>query len=145
MTWWAWMIVGAVLLGAELAFIDAQFYLVFLGISAIVVGMVGIAGLVWPVWAQWALFGVLAVVSLLTFRRSIYQRLRGDAPAAVQDGPIGQVLTAAASLAPGESRQVEYRGSFWTVTNGSDERIAAGANMKIVRVHGLALIVRPDA
>ena len=34
MTWWAWMILGAVLLGAELFAVDAQFYLVFLGVSA---------------------------------------------------------------------------------------------------------------
>jgi inner membrane protein len=144
MSWWTWMIVGAILLGAELAFIDAQFYLIFLGIAALVVGLVGLAGVTWPEWAQWALFGVLAVVSLLAFRRSIYQRLRGDAPAAVQAGPAGQLLTLPADLAPGASCQVEYRGSFWTATNGSDAPLAAGTQARIVRVHGLALVVRPD-
>ena len=34
MTWWGWMILGAVMLGAELFAVDAQFYLVFLGVSA---------------------------------------------------------------------------------------------------------------
>jgi inner membrane protein len=144
MTWWTWMIVGAILLGAELAFIDAQFYMIFLGIAALVVGLVGMAGPQWPDWAQWALFGALAVVSLLTFLRAIYQRLRGGSPAAVQAGPAGEVLTLPEDLAPGENCQVEYRGSFWTATNGSDERIAAGTRVKIVRVHGLALVVRPD-
>ena len=33
MTWWSWMVLGAVLLGVELFAIDAQFYLVFLGIA----------------------------------------------------------------------------------------------------------------
>ena len=33
MTWWGWMILGAVLFGAELFAVDAQFYLVFLGLS----------------------------------------------------------------------------------------------------------------
>ncbi|MBT8091090.1 MAG: hypothetical protein KJO01_12870 [Gammaproteobacteria bacterium] len=37
MTWWGWMILGAVLPGAELIAIDAQFYLLFLGISAALV------------------------------------------------------------------------------------------------------------
>jgi membrane protein implicated in regulation of membrane protease activity len=145
MTWWTWMIAGALLLGAELAFIDAQFYLVFVGTSALVVGLVGLAGIEWPQWAQWASFGVLAIASLLTFRRSIYQRLRGEAPAAVQAGPTGQLLTLPAALAPGQSCQIEYRGSFWTTTNGSEEPIAAGARVKVAHVHGLALVVRSDA
>jgi len=145
MTWWTWMIVGAVLLGAELAFVDAQFYLIFLGISALIVGLVGLAEPAWPPWAQWALFGALAVVSLLTFRRAIYQRLRGNGPAAVQAGPAGQVLTLPAGLAPGDSCQVEYRGSFWTATNGGDRPIAAGTRVRITHVNGLVLVVRPDS
>ena len=31
MQWWGWIAVGVILLGAELAFVDAQFYLVFIG------------------------------------------------------------------------------------------------------------------
>ena len=34
MAWWSWMVLGAVLLAAELFAVDAQFYLVFLGVSA---------------------------------------------------------------------------------------------------------------
>ena len=37
MQWWAWIAVGAILLGSELAFVDAQFYLVIVGGSALVV------------------------------------------------------------------------------------------------------------
>jgi membrane protein implicated in regulation of membrane protease activity len=44
MPWWGWIIVGALLMGAELFVIDAQFYLVFLGVSAIAVGVIA---LVW--------------------------------------------------------------------------------------------------
>ena len=36
MEWWAWIAAGAILLGSELAFVDAQFYLVFVGASALV-------------------------------------------------------------------------------------------------------------
>ena len=42
MTWWVWMIAGVVLLGTELLLIDAQFYLVFLGLSAMLVGLLGL-------------------------------------------------------------------------------------------------------
>src|SRR4029077_11994692 len=40
MSWWGWTIAGAILLGAELIFVNAQFYLVFVGSAAIVVGVV---------------------------------------------------------------------------------------------------------
>jgi len=104
----------------------------------------GLAGPAWPEWAQWALFGALAIVSVVTFRRAIYQRLRGDTPAAVQAGPAGQLLTLPAGLAPGASCQVEYRGSFWAATNDSDQPIVAGTHARIIRVHGLSLVVRPE-
>ena len=48
MTWWAWMILGAVLFGAELFAIDAQFYLVFLGLSAAIVGLMSLVGIAMP-------------------------------------------------------------------------------------------------
>jgi len=35
LSWWTWMIGGAILFGAELAFIDAQFYLVFAGSTSV--------------------------------------------------------------------------------------------------------------
>ena len=48
MEWWAWIAVGAVLLGSELGIVDAQFYLVFVGASALVVGLLDLAGLLPP-------------------------------------------------------------------------------------------------
>jgi membrane protein implicated in regulation of membrane protease activity len=44
MEWWGWMILGAMLLGAELTFLDAAFYLVFLGIAAAITGLVLLSG-----------------------------------------------------------------------------------------------------
>ena len=77
MSWWGWIIAGAILLGAELAFVNAQFYLVFIGSAAIVVGMITVATPVLPPWSQWAIFAVLAIVSMVTFRSRIYRKLRG--------------------------------------------------------------------
>ncbi len=62
MEWWAWIAVGAILLGSELAFVDAQFYLVFVGASALVVGFLDLAGLLPAVWMQWLLFARLGRV-----------------------------------------------------------------------------------
>ena len=82
MQWWAWSAVGAILLGSELAYVNAQFYLVFVGASCFVVGLAQLAGLGLAVWLQWLIFAVLAVTSMLTFRRRIYERMRRALPAA---------------------------------------------------------------
>ena len=47
------MVLGVFLLGAEIA-VDAEFYLVFLGLSAIAIGLLGITPIALPIWGQWA-------------------------------------------------------------------------------------------
>lgn len=142
MTWWGWVIAGAILLGAELLVVNAQFYLVFVGCAAILVGLVA---LIVPLaeWLQWALFAVLALVSMVTFRNRIYRRFHGAAPP-VETGPQGGLITLPVALAAGESCQAEYGGTFWTVRNDSATPLPSGSRARIVSVQNLTLLVRPD-
>jgi membrane protein implicated in regulation of membrane protease activity len=143
MTWWAWMILGAVLFGAEIFAIDAQFYLVFLGLSAGLVGLLGLTGIATPEWVEWLVFAAIALVSMFTFRRSLYRKLRGDAPG-FKAGVSGEYLVVPADLAAGSQGRANFRGSDWTVVNDSGRLIAAGSRVKIVRNDGLTLYVSPD-
>ena len=142
MTWWGWMIAGVILLGAELAFVNAQFYLVFIGSAAILVGLVALV-VPLPEWLQWALFAVLALVSMFTFRSRIYRRFHAELPP-VNTGPAGGVITLREPLGAGESCKAEYGGSFWTVLNDSDAAIPSGSRARIVSVRDLTLLVRPE-
>jgi membrane protein implicated in regulation of membrane protease activity len=144
MQWWAWIAVGAILLGSELAFVDAQFYLVFVGASAFVVGLLELAGLELAMWLQWLIFAVLAATSMLTFRRRIYERMRRGLPA-VKGGPAGETVTVAVALPPGETCRLEYRGGSWSAINGGKSVIPAGSQARIARVDGLTLVVHGDA
>jgi membrane protein implicated in regulation of membrane protease activity len=144
MSWWGWVVGGAILLGAELAFVNAQFYLVFIGGAAILVGLATALVDSFVPWAQWAAFAVLALVLMVAFRSRLYERLRGHAPA-VHPGPIGGVMTLPVPLAPGESCRAEHGGTFWTVCNDSDKPIPSGASARIARVQGLTLLVRPNS
>jgi membrane protein implicated in regulation of membrane protease activity len=135
------MIGGAILFGAELAFVDAQFYLVFVGSAAILVGLL-VALTAVEQWAQWALFAILAGGSMMLFRARIYRKVRGHPPE-VRRGPSGDELTLPAALAPEESCQAEHAGSFWTVQNDSEVVLSSGARVRVVRVHGMTLLVRP--
>ena len=47
---WGWVVAGVALLALELLGIDAQFYLVFLGAAAIVVGVLTLVGPEVPLW-----------------------------------------------------------------------------------------------
>jgi membrane protein implicated in regulation of membrane protease activity len=143
MQWWAWMTLGAVLLGSELTLVNADFYLVFIGGAALIVGLAGLAGLHSPDWLQWLAFIVLAVVSLVGFRRRVYQRLRPVLPT-VKCGPEGDTVVLPASLPPGGTLRLEFRGSTWSAVNGGGSAIEAGARARIQRIDGLTLVVHGD-
>lgn len=143
MIWWSWMILGAVLLGAELFAVDAQFYLVFLGVSAGLVGLTALLGIVMPEWAQWVLFAVLALVFMFTFRRSLYMKFRGNVPG-FQENMSGDFVTVSSDLAPGKDTRVKHRGSEWTAMNVGDSAIESGTKARIVRVEGLTLHISAE-
>ena len=140
MTWWAWMILGAVLFGAELVAIDAQFFLVFLGLSAAVVGLLSLFGLSLPEWGEWLIFAALSLVSMFTFRKALYEKIRGDVPG-FRGGVEGNFVEVPANLDPGQSTRAGFRGSTWTVVNDGQESIAGGMRARIVRSEGLTLYV----
>jgi len=143
MTWWSWMILGALLLGAELFAIDAQFYLVFLGVSAALVGLAGLLGIVMPEWAQWVAFSALALIFMFTFRKSLYQKIRGDAPG-FSGSMSGNYLQVTTDIAPGTDARVEHRGSEWTALNVGETEITSGSRARIVKVDGLTLHLSAD-
>ena len=141
MPWWAWIVVGAILLGSELAFIDAQFYLVFFGVAALIVGALGLSGIVIPEWSQWLVFAVLSIASLVFFRRKMYDLLRSHTET-MHSGPQGETVSVPSELAPGASCRLEYRGSTWTAKNVGTHAIDTEAHARIVSVDGLTLHIR---
>jgi inner membrane protein len=143
MTWWSWMVLGAVLLGAELFAIDAQFYLVFLGVSAAVVGLAGMFGLVMPEWAQWTAFAVLSLVFFFTFRKSLYEKIRGGA-IGFHETLTGNTVRVEDDLVTGAETRIEYRGTKWTAKNIGNETIAGGSKARVVKADGLTLHVEAE-
>lgn len=143
MTWWGWMILGAFLFGSELFAIDAQFYLVFLGVSAMLVGVADLLGIAMPEWVQWLVFAALSLVSMFTFRKSLYDKIRGDVPG-FKEGVAGDFVQIDAELAPGIDSRTQFRGTDWTVLNVGSKTITAGTRAKIVKADGLTLHVSSD-
>jgi membrane protein implicated in regulation of membrane protease activity len=145
MPWWGWIIVGAALLGAETV-VPADFYLVFLGLSAFAVGLLGLAGLDAPAWVQWSIFAVFSVGSLVVFRSRVRERfgVSGSDPR-VEDTLVGEVGVVRGPLPSGAVGRVELRGSLWSARNGDDEALEPGTRVRVERVDGLLLHVRRES
>ncbi len=143
MLWWGWIVLGVVILGAEMFVIDAQFYLVFIGLSAVLVGVADLAGLALPEWAQWTIFAVLSLISMFTFRKSLYLRIRGTVPG-FRASMKGDMILVADELAPGAESRADHRGTKWTIRNVGAGSIPAGRRARVVKTEGLTLHVSND-
>lgn len=143
MTWWGWLILGALLFGAEMLAIDAQFYLVFLGLSAAIVGITSVLGVTMPEWSQWLLFAVLSLISMFTFRKSLYGKIKGNVEG-FKEGVAGDFLVMTEDLAAGAHGRTNFRGSGWAVVNDGTSPIAAGDRVRIRSSEGLTLHVSGD-
>lgn len=138
MPWWGWLIVGGVLMGAELTAVDAAFYLIFIGVAAVCVGVLELMGLGLPAWGQWLSFGVLAVASMVLFRRKLYTRFRGGLPG-FDNSAAGTVVAVAEDVPRGGQTRVSLRGSQWTARNVGPAPIAAGGQARVTEMRGMTL------
>lgn len=145
MPWWMWLAAGAVLLAIEMFVIDAQFYLVFLGVSAALVGLLGLAGITMPDWADWLVFAALSLIAMVSFRRRLYEIVRGRTGHVEERLTLGDRVTVPVRLEPSQTCRVDYRGSSWTARNVDETAIEAGREAIIARVDGLVLLVRAVA
>ncbi len=139
MPWWGWLVLGIGLLGVEMFVIDAQFYFVFLGVSATAVGLLGLMGIDLPVWLQWLVFAALSVVAMVAFRKRLYERVRGHTGAVQQRITVGDRVMVPVRLEPGQTCRVDYRGSTWTARNVDRLPIEAGTEAPISHVDDLTL------
>lgn len=145
MPWWGWVVLGIGLLGVEMFGIDLQFYLVFLGVAAAIVGLLGLAGLTMPEWAQWLLFAALSIIAMVAFRRRVYALVRGQAGHVQERITSGDRVLVPVHLEPGQTCRVDYRGTSWTARNTDVLPIAAGSEAIISTVDDLTLHLKTAA
>lgn len=145
MPWWSWLILAAIALAVEMFVLDAQFYLVFFGISAAAMGLLALLGVGMPDWTQWLVFSILAVISMVSFRQRLYTMVRGRTGHVEERLTLGDRVTVPVRLEPSQTCRVDYRGSSWTARNVDERAIEAGREAVIARVDGLILLLRAAA
>jgi len=144
MVWWHWMILGLVLLGAEMT-TPGGFYILFFGLSALIVGTLTGLDVVQTDWLQWLLFSIIAVGSLLLFRgplRAMLDDGRKGRPDV--DSMIGEVAIPLEGIAVGATGKAELRGTTWTAKNVGATALNKGQQGKVMRVDGLTLWIMTE-
>ncbi|MCG2576095.1 NfeD family protein [Dechloromonas sp. XY25] len=140
--WWAWIVIGIVLIVAELAI--PSFFTIWFGLGALLVGLLMLALPDLSVTAQLAIWTAasLAMVALWfrVFKPGFHKTRVGTA-AGEAIGEIGLLVSAVAPFQRGKVR-------FQRPVLGSDEwvcvadgAIAAGERVKVVSVEGSFLTV----
>ena len=143
MEWWHWLVLGLVLVAIEMA-ASGGFYVIFFGVSALIVAALTVGGLISSLWLELLLFSVFSIASLLLFREPIMRRLYTSAPPREPDTLIGEIGAAAEDVESGRIGRVEVRGAVWTARNTSERSIRRGERCVVVGRSELTLFVKPE-
>ena len=143
MEWWIWLLLGLLLLFAELV-TPGGFYIIFFGIGAIVVGILARFQAAGATWFQFILFSIVSVLSLWLFREKLLQLTRARSSHGV-DNLVGETAVLLEDISMNGIGKAEMRGTSWNTRNVGDKPLARGQRCRVERVDGLTLFVRAEA
>jgi inner membrane protein len=143
MPWWAWILSGLVLLGLELLL--GSFYLLFLGLAAIIVGLIAMFGASGPLWLEWLLFIAFSSGLVLLLRKPLLGKFNIQNDSRDIDTLVGVAAVVVESIPSGGIGKVEMRGTTWTAHNAGTAALLPGQRCRVQRVEGLSLWVVPES
>ncbi len=147
MQWWHWALGGLTLVGLEILTLGGlgNFYFLFFGIAALVVGVLVWLGLTEPVWLQWVLFAVSGIATLLVLQKPLRKKMPARTKQAdLVDSMVGQVATLMEDIPAQAAGKAELHGSTWTVRNAGDTPLVKGQRSQVIRVDGLTLWIQAE-
>jgi len=136
---WAWFIAGGILLGIEI--IAPGTFMLWLGISALLVGMISLL-VDWAWQAQFVAFAIFAIASIPVWHRVGHKAGEpADQPFLNRRSAalVGQIFTLDKPIVSG-CGTVRVGDTVWRVT-GPD--VPAGTRVKVTRADGASLFVEP--
>jgi inner membrane protein len=141
MTWWLWLVLGLTLAALELVS-SGGFYLLFFGLSALLIGTLQLVGFSGPIWLEWLLFTGLSVGLLVVFRSPLMRMMRPTG--APVDSLVGEIARPVDDIAPGQVGRAELRGAGWNARNLHDAPLTKGQRCRVQRIEGLMLCLLPE-
>lgn len=135
---WNWVVLGLLLLGAEI--LAPGFFLIWIGIAAVIVGAVSLAlwdASFWNWQAQVLVFLALALISAFAGRALMKRGDVSDEPLLNRRGAqmIGEMTTLREAIVNGRGR-VKIGDTTWSVSGpdldaGTKVRVTGAADMKL--------------
>ena len=142
MEWWLWILLGVALLIVEVT-VDAAFYLLFIGLAAMLVGLAVLLGVAGPPLAEWLIFAGASLALLYLVRgrlRALFLKRQGGEVELV----VGGRAVAVTDMAPGAQGKATLRGAEWKARNLGPGRISAGESVRVAEVEQLVLGLKPE-
>ncbi len=141
LTWWAWLILGGLLMAAELL-LPTGFFLFFFGVGAALTGCLEALGLLPSFSAQGLAFIAISFASIVLLRKPMLTKfhLRNKQHSSV-DSLVGQTAIVLDTIAPQSVGKVELRGACWSALNIGSEPLSLNERCRVEKVEGLTLHV----
>ena len=125
--------------------LPTDFFIVFLGLAALLVGPLVSLGILPSLWMQAVAFALLSIGALTFLRGPL---VKGWATPAAGEKRVGDLrdesVVLMQDLEPGGEAKAELRGSSWSVRTDHGEKLTAGQHCRVKRVDGLVLWVSPE-
>lgn len=143
MVWWLWILLGLLLLFAEMA-APGGFFALFFGLSGLLVG--GVVAMGWGGGAatQWLLFSGVSVAALLLLRAPLKARLNLGGSRKSVDSLLGEEAVILEEVPGGGVGKAELRGTSWSARSAGGTALGQGQRCRVERVEGLTLWVRAE-
>ncbi len=131
-----WAIIGLILIVLEV--FTTTFFLLFFGVSALLVAVIKLFGLEY-LPAEIIIFAALGIVGTFFFRKKITKSFRSTKTISIDKEKTVSITEA---IPAGKSGSVMYQGAPWQAINESEEELKEGEEAVIDRIEGVKLILK---
>jgi membrane protein implicated in regulation of membrane protease activity len=134
-----WLIVGLVMLVAEL--LSVMLVFVFFVMGAFVTAALAATGVLPTVESQILVFSSISLISLLIFRKHARRLLDNRDKSFEYQEFIGETAMVIRDIPMSGEGKIYYRGAEWKAISLHGSVICAGSKVVITRVEGIVLVV----
>lgn len=134
-----WLIIGLVMLVAELLSVFLVF--IFFAVGASVTALLAFLGAIPSLEMQIVTFSVISLISLLAFRKHARRLLDSRGKSLEYSEFVGETAMVVRDIPVEGEGKIYYRGAEWKAVSLDQNAILAGSKVVITRTDGIVLVV----
>ncbi len=135
-----WAAAGVGLIIADVIF--GTFFVMFLGLGALITGLTSYVHLTDHATGQWLTFALASALGVLLFRKKMLSMFGPSAEGKEKYTDfIGHPVTVVTAIPAGGTGRVSYRGSEWPAESEDGSAMAEGESAVVRRTDGITLVI----